>query len=316
MNIVILDKLAFTGEQVARLEKIGNVVSHDDFPNKDVAIERLKDADIVINGWTTLTAGMLEQASRLKYLALAQTGYEYVDLQAAKAQNVSVSNVPGYSRQSVAEYAFALLLAAVRHIPEADRQVRSGNVLSPTDDMLGYELYGKTLGILGLGSIGSWVGKIGIGFGMQIIGHSRAVKNIEGIEDVSLDDLLGRCDILIVTIDTNSSTTNLLSAEKLQTMKAGSILINITSNQVLDEDSLAELLKSGHVRCAAFDDLSHSGFDDDRGGQQSPLVELNNVVLSPQAGWYTEEAESRLLELTIQNVENYVKGEPTNLIVE
>lgn len=314
MNIVILDKLAFTHKQIAALEKFGDVTSHDDFPDEQTAIERLKDADVAIVGWTTLTAKVFDQTASLRYLALAQTGYEYVDREAANAHGILVSNVPEYSRQSVAEYAFALALAAMRHVPEADRQARTGDVLSPTQQLLGNELYQKTLGILGLGSIGSWVGKIGQGFGMRVIGHSRTPKNLDGIQDVSIEKLLGQSDILVVAVDTNPSTANLLSAERLQNMKRDATLVNVTSNQVLDEYALAELLKSGRLRSAAFDDLSHSGYDDVVHGDKSPLLDLENVVLSPQAGWYTIEAQHRLLDLTVQNVENFMQGTPKNIV--
>lgn len=217
MNIVILDKLAFTADQLARLEKYGQVTQYDDFPDEQTATERLNDANIAIVGWTTLPASALNAAQNLKYIALAQTGYEFIDHVAAKAKGILVSNAPGYSRESVAEYAFALALAAMRHIPEADRVARRSPV--PTEALLGNELYGKTLGILGLGSIGSRIAEIGKAFGMRVIGHSRTPKHLPGVADVSLDQLLAQSDVLTIAVDINPSSTGLLSAERLRQTK-------------------------------------------------------------------------------------------------
>lgn len=310
MKITILDKLAFSSEQLARLEKHGQVAQHDDFPDEQTATERLKEADIAIVGWTTLPATAINSAKSLKYIALAQTGYEFIDHAAAKAKGIVVSNAPGYSRQSVAEYAFALALAAMRHIPEADRVARRSPV--PTEELLGNELYGKTLGILGLGSIGSRIGKIGQGFDMRVIGHSRTPKHLPGIEDVSLDELLEQSDVLVIAVDINPSTTGMLSAERLKRTKRGVALVSVVGNRVLDERTVADLLHDGHIRCAAFEELSRASYEEK--GASNPLLDAPNVVLSPQAGWYTVEAERRLLDLVVDNVEHFIKGEPKNIV--
>ena len=307
MNIAILDKLAFSDEQLAKLRAHGAVTQYDDFPDAHTAAQRLREADIAIVGWTSLPKTVLEPATNLKYIALAQTGYEFVDVATAKARGIVVSNSPGYSRQSVAEYAFALMLAALRHIPAADRVARQRNV--PPEQLLGNELCGKTLGILGLGSIGRYVGKIGQGFGMRVIGHSRSPKNLPGITDVSLDELLAESDVLVVAVDVNEQTSGLLSKERLQQMKPGAALISVVSNEVLDEQALAELLRAGHIKCAAFDQISEI-----TPGTRHPL-DLQNVILSPQAGWYTVEAERRLLDLAIENVAHFVAGRPRNVII-
>lgn len=312
MDIVILDKLAFSSDQLARLGQHGEITQYDDFPDEQTATERLKDADIVIVGWTTLPGATISAAKNLKYIALAQTGYEFIDHDAAKAKGVLVSNAPGYSRESVAEYAFALMLAAMRHIPEADRVARRSPV--PTEELLGNELQGKTLGILGLGNIGSRIGKIGQGFGMQVVGHSRTPKHLASVEDVTLGELLARSDVLVVAVDVNPSTTGLLSAERLKQMKQGATLVSVVGNQVLDEQAVAELLHSGHIRCAAFEELSHGTYEKE--GVGNPLLDVPNVVLSPQAGWYTVEAEHRLLDLVVDNVEGFIAGKPQHLIGE
>jgi phosphoglycerate dehydrogenase-like enzyme len=311
MNIVILDKLAFTADQLARLEKYGQVTQYDDFPDEQTATERLNDANIAIVGWTTLPASALNAAQNLKYIALAQTGYEFIDHVAAKAKGILVSNAPGYSRESVAEYAFALALAAMRHIPEADRVARRSPV--PTEALLGNELYGKTLGILGLGSIGSRIAEIGKAFGMRVIGHSRTPKHLPGVADVSLDQLLAQSDVLTIAVDINPSSTGLLSAERLRQTKKGVALVSVVGNHVLDEQAVADLLRSGHIRCAAFEELSHGSYDE-HGAKANPLFDAPNVVLSPQAGWYTVEAEQRLLDLVVENVEHFVDGKAMHLV--
>lgn len=312
MNIVILDKLAFTENQISRLLEHGKITQFDDFPDEQTAAERLVEADIAIVGWTTLSSTIIEKAKNIRYIALAQTGYEFIDQEAAKARGILVSNAPGYSRESVAEHAFALTLAAMRHIPEADRVARWSPV--PTDELLGNELYGKTLGVLGLGSIGSRIGKIGQGFDMRVIGHSRTPKNLPGVQDVSLDELLAQSDVLVIAVDINNSTTGMLSAELLKQTKKGVALVSVVGNQVLDEQAVADLLHAGHIRCAAFEELSRSTYDNP--APKSPLLDAPNVVLSPQTGWYTVEAEQRLLDLVVDNVSNFVAGTPKNLVLE
>lgn len=311
MNIVILDKLAFAPDQLARLEKLGQVTQYNDFPDEHTAAERLREADIAIVGWTTLSAHAINAAQNLKYIALAQTGYEFIDHAAAKAKGILISNAPGYSRESVAEYAFALALAAMRHIPEADRVARRSPV--PTEALLGNELYGKTLGILGLGNIGSRIAEIGKAFGMQVIGHSRTPKHLASIRNVSLDELLAQSDVFIIAVDINPSSIGLLTAERLRQTKKGVALISVVGNHVLDEQAVAQLLRSGHIQCAAFEELSRGSYDE-HGAHTNPLFSAPNVVLSPQAGWYTVEAERRLLDLTVENVVQFVGGKATHLI--
>ncbi|GAB3860547.1 2-hydroxyacid dehydrogenase [Dactylosporangium cerinum] len=314
MNIVVLDKLHFSEENLERLRTIGNVTVHDDHPDTETAITRLADADIAIIGWTTLRRSNLDRLPRLKYISLALTGFDIIDVEAARERGILVTNVPEYSRQSVAEYTFALALSAIRHLRDLDAQVRAGNAISPAENLLGHELYRKTLGVLGVGSIGSWVARIGQGFGMQVIGHSRTHKDVPGVENVSLDDILRRSDVLVLTLSVNPSSTGLLTRQRLALMKRGASLINIASNQLIDEQAVADMLDSGHLGSAAFEDITHSGFDEGAVGSQSPLLHARNVVLSPQAGWFTVEAHDRLLDLTVENVELYAAGTPRNVV--
>lgn len=314
VRIVILDQLAFSEEQIERLEKLGSLDRFNDFPNEMQTRSRLEHADVVISGWTTLNRTTLESAKNLQLISLALTGYDVVDLEAAGQLGVTVTNVPHYSRQSVAEYAFALTLAGLRRVASADRQVRDGQVLSPHVELLGGELYGKTLGIIGLGSIGSWMARIGNGFGMRVIANSRADKDAEEVEMTSLERLLRESDIMMVALDVNQSSIGLLDRERLSWMKRGAFLVNIASNQVVDERAIVEMLESGHLGGAAFDDISHTGHDDLDRDTPSPLLAAPNVVLSPQAGWYTVEAQRRLLDLVIRNTEQWAIGEPTNVV--
>lgn len=313
MNIVILDKLDFPELYLERLRHLGNVTVYDDYPDEKTTLNRLADAEIAILGWTPLKSAILNQLPKLKCIALALTGYDIIDVEAAHNRNIVVCNVPGYSRQSVAEYAFALALAAIRHIQEADSEARGGNVTSPTESMLGHELYSKTLGVLGLGSIGTWMATIGKGFGMQVIGSSRSAKNLPDIRDVPLNELLRESDILMIAVDINPSTVDLLTGERLQNMKHGAVLINITSNRVLDEKAVVRMLQNGHLLAAGFDNLSDSA----REGSTSVtavLSSLPNVISSPQAGWYTEEAQQRLLRIAVDNVENFISGALSNTV--
>jgi glycerate dehydrogenase len=313
VKIVVVDNVGFPQDLISRLESTGNeLVIWDDVPETGTAIQRLQGAEVAVMGWTTLPRSALEQLN-LRYISLALTGTEIVDLEACRDLGIVVSNVPKYSTQSVAEYAFALLLCAIRHIREADAQVRLGNSVSPNEELRGFELCGKTLGILGLGSIGQWIAGIAAGFGMRMIASSRTPKNLDAIEDVDIDVLLRQSDVLMVAIETNSETAGMLDRRRIQMLKRGSVLINVTSNQVLDEEALYERLACREIRAAAFDDVSHSGHDEQTAAD-SRLLELPNVVLSPQAGWYTVEAERRLLEIACDNIFGYLEGAPTNVV--
>ncbi len=303
MKITYLDEPTYLPDYaIERFREMGEFVAYNDRPSPEEAISRLNDTDIAIVEWTAINDEMFSQIQRLKYLVVALTGYSFIDVNAAKHQGIKVSNIPSYSRQSVAEHAFALLQATNRKLILADQEARKGkrNYFAP---FLTSELYGKTLGILGLGSIGSWVAQIGHGFGMQVIGTSRTRKNILNVRDVSLDELLKNSDYLMVCVDRNELTKGLLSREKLSLMKKTAFLVSVVSG-IYDEQALADMLAAGSLAGVGIDTL----------GKDSPLIHSENSVFSPHIAWYTQDSLGRLISIMTQNVEQFILGKPQNIV--
>lgn len=303
MKITYLDEPTYLPDYaIERFSEMGEFVAYGDRPSPEEAIRRLNDTDIAILEWTAINDEMFSQLQRLKYIVVALTGYSFVDVNAAKRKGIKVSNIPTYSSQSVAEHAFALLLATNRKLLLADREVRKGkrNYFAP---FLSSELYGKTLGILGLGSIGSWVAQIGHGFGMQVIGTSRTRKNLPNVRQVSLTELLRNSDCLMVCVDRNESTNGLLSREKLSLMKKTAFLVSIVSG-ICDEHALSDMLAAGSLAGVGIDTL----------GKDSPLIHSENSVFSPHVAWYTQDSLDRLISIMTKNVEQFISGRPQNVV--
>lgn len=304
MKITKLDESAyFPQHAVSRLKTLGEFVKFDDRPNEEEAIKRLSNTDIAIVEWTSIDKSMIEKISQLKHIVVALTGYEFVDVKSAREHGISVSNIPMYSRQSVAEHAFAILLTLVRKIEDADHAAKSGK-RDYFDPFLSMELYGKTLGIIGLGNIGSWMAKIGQGFGMTVVGHSRSPKNIPGIRDISLEELLRISDVVMVSVDSNETTKGLLNKTNLTYLKKTAYIVCISPTGIVDEEVLANMLSSNKL----------SGVGLDIAEEHSPLEKSRNSIITPGCAWYTQDALDRLAGIMVDDVESYIKGSPINLV--
>lgn len=303
MKITYLDEPTYLPQHaIDKLNTLGEFVVYKDRPSREEAVKRLSETDIAIIEWTDIDLEMLEQVQQLKYIVVALTGYDFVDVKSAKEKGISVSNIPAYSRQSVAEQAFALLLATNRKLLLSDKAAREGK-RHYFEPFMGMELYGKTLGILGLGDIGSWMAHIGFGFGMEVIGTSRSPKNIPNVKDVDLDELLKTSDALMISVDRNESTAGMLSKEKLALMKETAFLVSIVSG-ICDEEALADMLRNGKL----------AGVGLDMPSENTPLVDLDSAVLSTTTAWYTQDALNRLVSTIIQNVEGFITGKPCNVV--
>jgi phosphoglycerate dehydrogenase-like enzyme len=196
-----------------------------------------------------------------------------------------------------------MLLALARKIEDADKEGKSGK-RDYFDPFLSIELFEKTLGIIGIGNIGSWMAKIGQGFGMNVIGHSRSPKNLPGVKDVSLEDLLKSSDVFMVAVDANESTEKLLNKSNLCLMKKTSYLINISPTGIVDEEELAGMLSKGKLAGVGFD-IAEEG---------SPLEKSNKAIITPGCAWYTQDALDRLARIMVDNVEKFIQGSPENVV--
>ncbi|QYR21483.1 D-2-hydroxyacid dehydrogenase [Paenibacillus sp. sptzw28] len=306
MRIVYLDEPTYLPDYFVReMEELGEFEVYEDRPDEATALRRLSEADIAIVEWTPLRAGVLRRVQRLKYISLVMTGYDLIDIEAAGAAGIAVSNCPEYSAQSVAEHVFALLMAVNRRIIRADTLVREGqsHVYGP---FLAAELSGRTMGIVGTGRIGRAVARIAQGFGMKVIGTNRSGQTVPGIETKDIDAVVRESDVLSLHVPANKSTKGLLTAELLASMKPGALLINTSRGNLIDEEALYTILRERRIAGAGLDDLIQVS--------HNPLYTLDNVVFTPGTAWYTDTAREANISELIHNIKGCVRGDFQNIV--
>jgi D-3-phosphoglycerate dehydrogenase len=311
MKIVVVDQIYLEREHIQRLHSIGDLEVFKDLPKTpDELKERIKEADIVIVGWSSLTEEVIESAEKLKMVSIWATTCHYVDLQTAWERGIVVTHVPGYATEAVAEHVFALLLATIRKLPSADEHVRRGDF--DWRSFEGIELAGKTLGIIGTGSIGCRVAEIGKAFRMQILAFDKYpnVKKAEeiGMQYVDLQTLLKQSDIVTLHVPLTSETERLIGKKEIEAMKNGAILINTSQGRVIDEQALIDALKSRKLSCAGLD-----VFEEEPPAKDNPLFKLDNATLSPHCGFHTIEAVKRCTDICIDNILRFLEGSPQNV---
>jgi len=284
---------------------------------KHTLVKSLEDKDAVLILLSERIDGeVLEKAGRLRVISTMSAGYDHIDLKEATARGVYVTNVPGVLTDAVAEFALALLFAVARRVVEADRFLRSGSwrvAWSPMF-MLGQEISGKTLGIIGLGAIGKAVARRARGLNMRVVYYSRTRKpDVEvelGISYVPLNDVLSESDFLVLSTALTPETVKMIGEKELRSMKPSSYLINISRGAVVDEKALAKALKEGWIAGAALDVFEKEPIDPD-----NPLISMDNVVLTPHIASASFEARRRLAEEAAENILRVLRGEvPPSLL--
>lgn len=310
MKIVVLDHVYLEREHVERLRLIGETQVFNDPPeNIDELQRRVETADIAIVGWSQLTEKIISQARNLKMISIWATSCHYADLNAAAAKGIVVTHVPAYATESVAEHVFALLLSAVRKLLPADKHVREGNF--DWRPFGGRELMGKTLGVVGTGSIGFRVAEIARAFGMKILGYEKYPNHKRadeiGVKYVDFPTLLGQSDVISLHVTLTPETEGMLGKEQIESMKDGAVLINTSQGKIVDEDALIKALKSGKISSAGLD-----VFSQEPPAEENPLFNLQNVVLSPHIGFHTFEAVKRCTDICIDNVAKFLEGNSQN----
>jgi phosphoglycerate dehydrogenase-like enzyme len=312
LKIVISEPIYLPDEYKERLRAMGDLRAYDTMPSSDEEfVRRIKDAEIVIAGRYGFSGESIRQAPKLKMISLWQTGYDNVDLEVATARGVVVSNVHNYAFDTVAEFAFALALNLLRKVDKADMNLRRG--LFDWRRYVGEELMGKTLGVIGLGSIGRRVVQLAHGFNMNVLSvtahPSPERSHALGVKFVSLDTLLAESDIVSLHVPLTPATKHMIGASQLARMKPTAVLINTARGKVVDERALVDALRDKRIAGAGLD-----VFETEPLPKDSPLLELDNVVLTPHIAFLSKESIDECTRVTVENVEMFVKGRPQNVV--
>jgi len=315
MNIVILDSFTTNPGDLswAPLESLGSLVAYDRTDDADI-VPRARDAEIVLTNKTLLSRGVIAALPRLKCICVLATGYNVVDVAAAKEHGVTVCNVPEYSTPNVAQAVLALLLELTNRTGHHDRTVHEGRWAACEDfcywDGELVELAGLTLGIVGYGRIGQAVARVGRAFEMRILAHRRqATGPIDGGEYADLDRLFAESDVVSLHCPLTPATKELVNAARLARMKPTALLINTARGGLVNEADLAAALDAGTIAGAGLDVLSV-----EPPSAENPLLRARNCVITPHIAWATRNARRRLIEATAGNVAAFLAGRPQNVV--
>ena len=319
-KIVVLDGYTLNPGDISwrPFESLGTLSVYDRSAVDQIA-ERASGAACLITNKASLDDATMSLLPELRYIGVTATGTNVVDLDAASARGVTVTNVPGYSAQSVAQHAIALLLHLASRVAEHDAAVHDGAWASCDDWTFSVapqvELAGKTLGIIGMGSIGSRVARIASAMGMKIVSVNRdgKKKKIHGvkIEWLGLDDLFARADAITLHCPLTEQTHHLINTERLAKMKPTAFLINTGRGPLIDEVALAEALHSSRIAGAALDVLN-----DEPPHADHPLLIAPRCVITPHNAWATLESRSRLMDMAAANLKAFIDGQPVNVVNE
>ena len=316
MNIVILDGYtANPGDLTWKpLKVIGTLTVYDRTRPEDTIL-RAKDAEIVLTNKVCLRRQEIEQLPMLKYIGVLATGYNVVDVEAARERGIIVTNVPAYSTESVAQMAFAHLLTVTNRTEHYAIQNRNGKWTSCPDfaywDTPLTELAGKTFGIVGLGNIGKRVAAIAQAFGMKVLAYtSKRVEDLpSGIIKRTMAELLEESDVVSLHCPLTPDTRHLINRETIQIMKPSAILINTGRGPLVNDQDVADALNDGRLRAYCADVLSEEPPRAD-----NPLLQCENAFITPHIAWATKEARTRLIAVAIDNVKSFVEGMPKNVV--
>jgi len=316
MKVVLLEPLGVSEAVLQDLFKPFKEQGHEIvcYKNRveDVQVlrERGIDADILMLANLPLPGEVIESCKKLKMISVAFTGIDHIDMEACRKKDITVSNCAGYSTESVAELALGLMIALSRFILSCDQATRNGETRK---GLIGHELSGKTVGIIGTGAIGMQVARICKAMGCRVIAHSRTEREdaLEmGIKYVPLEMLMGESDVVSVHVPSNSTTAGMIGLEMISRMKSSSILINVARGAIVDSKALAEALENGRISGAGIDVFEmEPPIPSDH-----PLLNAPNVVLAPHVAFATSEAFEKRAVMVFENIRCWLDGEPRNVM--
>lgn len=324
MKIVILDGHALNPGDLSYdvLKEFGEVTYYPQTP-AGLTLERIIDADYVFLNKVNLTRDILSQCKNLKYIGVFATGYNVVDIEAARDLGIVVTNIPAYSTMAVAQHVFALIMEFYNAVNAHSKSVMNGDWIKSPDFCYWVspltELYGKTIGLIGFGSIGQRVARIASSFGMNVIVNTRSSTRIdeynakarddEKVKHVSLDELLASSDIVSLHCPLTKDNADLINADSLKKIKKGALLVNTARGALVDEQAVRKALEDKTLSGFACDVLLQEPMSKD-----CPLLNAPNCVITPHVAWAAKETRVRLLDIAVENLRSYLNGKVINKV--
>lgn len=318
MKIVVLDGYAANPGDLSwdDLKSLGECVIYDR-TSSDEVLERAKNAEILLTNKTVLNRAHIGALPTLKYIGVLATGYNVVDVEAARERGIVVTNIPAYSTDSVAQLVFAHILNIAQQVQHHAEEVRRGKWVQSPDfcfwDTPLLELCGKKLGVVGLGHTGYQTARIALGFSMQVMAYTskpqtQLPSDIQKAD--SLEQLFSECDIISLHCPLTEATRSLVNAERLALMKPSAILINTARGPLVDEHALADALNQGRIYAAGVDVLSTEPPSDD-----NPLLTARNCYITPHIAWASTAARQRLMQIMVSNLRSWLAGKVVNSVI-
>jgi len=316
MNIVLLEPLKVSDETIARLSAPLSAAGHTftALPLTKFDAETVlqaRNADIVMLGNKRFHDDIIRQLPRLRFISVAFTGVDHIGLTACKEQGIAVSNAAGYATDAVAELTIGAIISLLRRVPQCDNRLREGGTM---DELMGFTLKGKTVGIVGTGAIGLQVARLLKAFGCKLIAHSRSerpeAKEL-GIAYRELDELMAEADIITLHCPLNDSTRNLIDGRRIKLMKPSALLINMARGPIVDYNALALALRDDRIAGAAIDVFEkeppiYPGH---------PMLNVKNVLATPHIAYATAESMEERAKIAFDNVTAWLNGEQINKIL-
>lgn len=316
MKIVVMEPLGVAMEKIENLSASLKSAGHEFIyyttkeTQQDKLLARVQDADIIMLANQPLSAEIINACPNLKMLSVAFTGVDHIALDACRTRNILVCNAAGYSTNAVAELTFGLAISVIRNIVPCDARCRNAET---KDGLVGFELFGKTFGVIGTGAIGSRVAKIALAFGCKVLAYSRTEKQElvdAGVQYVTLDELLAQSDFVSLHVPLTEATRNLINAEAIAKMKQGAVLLNTARGGVADSKALADALNAGKLSGAGIDVFEN----EPPLAKNHPLCSAKNTVLTPHVAFASREALEKRADIVFDNIEKWLAGEPQNVV--
>lgn len=317
MKIVVLDGYTLNPGDITwdGLKKLGDVTIYDRTPAGKV-LERARGAAVLLSNKTPLGGDVISKLPELRYIGVLATGYNVIDIEAAKKSGITVTNAPGYGTDSVVQMTFALLLELALRVQRHSDTVMEGKWAGSADfcywDYPLVELAGKTIGIIGFGNIGRKVGDVATAFGMNIIGNARTRRDQSHRKNfrwADIPELLEQSDVVSIHCPLFPETKGLINQENLKRMKRSAYLLNTSRGPIVVDKDLADALNNGIIAGAGIDVLSAEPPEKD-----NPLYSARNCLITPHISWATKEARARLMDIAVNNLSAFIAGNSVNIV--